>query len=186
MIRMIVAPLLVLATAAGAQECVYKSVMTDAEREACRHPASVQATATRPSAGRRESPATSKARTPEQIATDKASYEAQVRVANETVRKQKELDAAPIEPYVGMTTAQADAMMEANSARWRAYDKAHPVWAGGGSAGTGYDPRWGRWSGCLTNRTTTARGAYEQWVCGSDRDRKYIYFDNGVLTAIQD
>ena len=33
------------------------------------------------------------------------------------------------------------------------------------------------------NRTTTARGTREQWVYG---ERRYLYFDNGVLTAIQD
>lgn len=33
------------------------------------------------------------------------------------------------------------------------------------------------------NRTTTASGTREQWVYG---DRRYLYFDNGVLTAIQD
>ena len=32
------------------------------------------------------------------------------------------------------------------------------------------------------NRTTTARGTSEQWVYG---DGNYLYFENGVLTAIQ-
>lgn len=32
------------------------------------------------------------------------------------------------------------------------------------------------------NRTTTAFGTREQWVYG---ERRYLYFDNGVLTAIQ-
>lgn len=35
------------------------------------------------------------------------------------------------------------------------------------------------------NRTTTARGVREQWVYG-DRARRYIYFVDGVVTAIQD
>ena len=33
------------------------------------------------------------------------------------------------------------------------------------------------------NRTITAGGTKEQWVYGS---RRYLYFDNGILTAIQD
>jgi hypothetical protein len=32
------------------------------------------------------------------------------------------------------------------------------------------------------NRTTTRHGVHEQWVYGS---RSYLYFENGVLTAIQ-
>ena len=33
------------------------------------------------------------------------------------------------------------------------------------------------------NRTTTRRGTSEQWVYGN---RRYLYFENGILTAIQD
>lgn len=33
------------------------------------------------------------------------------------------------------------------------------------------------------NRTTTANTVYEQWVYGSNR---YVYLDNGIVTAIQD
>ena len=40
---------------------------------------------------------------------------------------------------------------------------------------------WGRPQS--KNRTTTVHGVKEQWVYG---DRRYLYFDNGVLTAIQD
>lgn len=40
---------------------------------------------------------------------------------------------------------------------------------------------WGR--AYDVHRTTTASGTREQWVYGN---RRYLYFDNGVLTAIQD
>lgn len=33
------------------------------------------------------------------------------------------------------------------------------------------------------NRTTTANGTYEQWVY---LNYKYIYLDNGIVTAIQE
>lgn len=33
------------------------------------------------------------------------------------------------------------------------------------------------------NKTTTANGVSEQWVYGSGR---YVYLDNGVVTAIQE
>jgi hypothetical protein len=40
------------------------------------------------------------------------------------------------------------------------------------------------WTSCeLPVRTTTARGVHEQWPCGQGH---YLYFDDGVLTSIQD
>jgi hypothetical protein len=42
------------------------------------------------------------------------------------------------------------------------------------------DSSWGRPES--VNRTTTARGTREQWVYGG---RNYLYFENGVLTTIQ-
>lgn len=37
------------------------------------------------------------------------------------------------------------------------------------------------------NRTTTAAGTHEQWVYrGDNYDDKYVYFENGILTTIQD
>jgi hypothetical protein len=41
--------------------------------------------------------------------------------------------------------------------------------------------RWG--APQHTNKTTSARGTSEQWVYG---DGKYLYFENGILTAIQE
>lgn len=35
------------------------------------------------------------------------------------------------------------------------------------------------------NRTTTARGTREQWVYGDIGSRRYVYFEDGVVTAIQ-
>jgi hypothetical protein len=43
------------------------------------------------------------------------------------------------------------------------------------------ETRWGRPQS--KNRTTTVHGTSEQWVYGNGR---YLYFTNGVLTAIQD
>ncbi len=40
---------------------------------------------------------------------------------------------------------------------------------------------WGKPSG--VNRTTTQTKVYEQWVYGSGRS--YLYFENGILTTIQ-
>jgi hypothetical protein len=42
------------------------------------------------------------------------------------------------------------------------------------------DSSWGRPDS--VNKTTTSRSLHEQWVYGS---RNYLYFDNGVLTGIQ-
>ena len=42
------------------------------------------------------------------------------------------------------------------------------------------DSLWGR--PVSVNKTTTASGESEQWVYGSNR---YLYFDNGILTSIQ-
>ena len=36
------------------------------------------------------------------------------------------------------------------------------------------------------NRTTTAYGVREQWVYGGVGNRRYYYFENGILTTIQD
>ncbi len=43
------------------------------------------------------------------------------------------------------------------------------------------DTHWGR--PYDINRTTSSSGVREQWVYGN---RRYLYFDNGVLTVIQD
>jgi len=43
------------------------------------------------------------------------------------------------------------------------------------------------WGGVYQiNKTTTPHGVHEQWVFGSGTDRAYLYFDNGILTAIQE
>lgn len=174
MIRAIIAPLLGLATAAGAQECVYKDNMTVEEISACRD-APPAAEGAKP-ASKHGGP------TPEQ----EAVYRAHVAAENARAQQRKRFEETPVTPHGGMTMEEARAMVDANEARRRAYDKAHPVWAGGGSPGTGYDIRWGQWSSCHVNRTTTTRIAHEQWVCGGTNDRRYMYFDNSVLTSIQD
>lgn len=46
-------------------------------------------------------------------------------------------------------------------------------------------PKW--WGGPeKINTTKTARGTREQWVFGNEHARWYLYFDNGVLTGIQE
>jgi len=51
----------------------------------------------------------------------------------------------------------------------------------GMSSSTARDSTWG--SPDHVNTTTTASGTHEQWVYGRNR---YLYFDNGVLTSIQE
>lgn len=36
------------------------------------------------------------------------------------------------------------------------------------------------------NKTTNTRGIHEQWVYRGYNKSKYLYFDNGILTSIQD
>ncbi|PWV65990.1 hypothetical protein C7443_101478 [Plasticicumulans acidivorans] len=36
------------------------------------------------------------------------------------------------------------------------------------------------------NRTTSVYGVSEQWVIGRGSDTQYLYFNNGILTTIQD
>lgn len=36
------------------------------------------------------------------------------------------------------------------------------------------------------NKTTTSSGVREQWIFGKGNNKKYFYFNNGVLTTIQD
>lgn len=44
-----------------------------------------------------------------------------------------------------------------------------------------------RWCGCLhVNRTQNSRGLHEQWVFGCGGLRSYLYFDNGILSSIQE
>jgi hypothetical protein len=42
---------------------------------------------------------------------------------------------------------------------------------------------WGKPS--KINRTTTANHIHEQWVYGDGGDRGLLYFDDGILTGIQ-
>jgi hypothetical protein len=164
MIRMIVAPLLVLATAAGAQECVYKSVMTDADLQACRN------TPRTPVA--KSKPAPTKAETDALIAQINADYSKRMQERQQQTAADAAADAAiPEAPVVGMTTGQAQAMLDANRRR--------------------NNKQWSnervRWMGsCRDNKTTNAQGVHEQWVCGIDTIRGYMYFDNGILTSFQE
>lgn len=69
------------------------------------------------------------------------------------------------EPKIGMTAAEV-----LEKTRDRTLDIS-PKWFGG--------PR-------DINTTKTAHGVHEQWVFGSGYGRWYIYFDNDILTAIQE
>ena len=45
------------------------------------------------------------------------------------------------------------------------------------------DSSWGRPH--KVNKTTTVTGTREEWVYGEYGEQGFLYFDNGVLTAIQ-
>lgn len=72
---------------------------------------------------------------------------------------------------------------EAVQAKLQAAEKARKKREGvtiGMSQQDALDSSWGKPD--RVNRTTTASGVREQWVYG---DRGYLYFTNGVLTAVQ-
>lgn len=43
-----------------------------------------------------------------------------------------------------------------------------------------------RYASIHVNRTTSVYGVSEQWVIGRGSDTQYLYFNNGILTTIQD
>jgi len=86
-----------------------------------------------------------------------------------------------LEPKVGMTDAEFASMRKTIDEQSSRFLREH---AAGDS--NGWDPAWSKWGSCHVNRTTTASGAREQWVCGVDREQHYVYVEGGVVTAIQD
>lgn len=77
----------------------------------------------------------------------------------------------PIEPRIGMTAEQVRQVLQANGRREKKIT---------------YTQRM-RWTGtCDVNRTKRADSVQEQWVCGAKEFRTYLYFDDGVLTTIQE
>jgi hypothetical protein len=178
MIRMILIPLFALASAAGAQTCEYKPVMTDAEIEACRHPAALQKPLTSSKSASTIEPGTQSTLTKEAAAAESRAR------ADYAARRQQEREAAraedakvPFVPHIGMTSQEAKAMVAANERRLNAA-------VNGGDKPVDY--RYSEWISCEVNRTTNVSGVHEQWVCGPLNVRKYMYFDNGVMTSIQD
>lgn len=145
--------------------------MSDAEIAACRAPNNDAALT---SAKKIPSAAASKP-------DEKTRYQHDVERENARFAQQKAIDAAPLEPRIGMTLAEAEQMSQSNDQRERSYQKSHPI----GSSSDGWDRRWGLWSGCRRNVTKTAGHERQQWVCGDRSERHYLYFDDGVLTAIQ-
>jgi hypothetical protein len=131
--------------------------MTDAEIEACKHPA--------------PPPAKPKVDAAEALRNAQKVIEENSKALAEFQRQQDEKYAGiPMEPKIGMTTDQARAMLVANQTRPNLPFRDLIKWTGD----------------CAVNRTTTAGGVREQWVCGSPNVRTYMYFDNGILTSIQD
>jgi hypothetical protein len=146
--------------------------MTDEEISACRK----QQTETPLLKAQQSQPTkTSAKRTPEQVAIDEATYRANAAAESAHLAARRAADAAPVMPQIGMTAEQAQAVLDANTRRLDAHQ-----------SGGEYDWRWYKWHRCSVNLTTTARGRHEQWVCGDTRSRGYLYFDDGVLTSIQD
>jgi hypothetical protein len=148
-------------------ECVYKSAMTDAEIAACK---------TAPPPPPEKHRAT-------QAEVDAISREMFQKAYEDGLRKAAEPKApkAPVEPSIGMTLAEADAMSAGNAALLRKYQASHAI---GDIAG--WDRRWGLWSSCKRNVTKTTAHERQQWVCGDIRDRHYLYFKDGILTAIEE
>ncbi|MBN8887591.1 MAG: hypothetical protein J0I77_17840 [Rudaea sp.] len=69
------------------------------------------------------------------------------------------------QPRIGMTQAEVMKVIESKDCWDRAF----------------------RWCGShKVNRTENARGTHEQWVFGNERLSWYLYFDDGVLTTIQE
>ncbi len=114
----------------------------------------------------------SRLRAEEQLAKEREAREYQA-------AKEK---AARDEQLARETTARAEQAARARAAKERTSREAMPPpRIGMTRQQVVNDTRWGRPDDI--NRTTTARGVREQWVYGS---RRYLYFENGVLTAIQD
>ena len=78
------------------------------------------------------------------------------------------------------TVAQQDALAEKQREAAEAKRKRSEGVRIGMSKADVLASNWGRPQ--AVNTTTTARGTREQWVYGG---RNYLYFDDGVLTAIQ-
>ena len=148
MTHVITVSLLALASVANAQTCEYKSVMTDAEIEACRHAPSIAALSN-------PKPPTSDEKA---IAEKfKATLDAQMtRERTKRAELRAAAAAAPKNPYIGMTIAEA---MTINDGIFHHYYREK------------------------VNITKNARGQTEQWVYGQGH---YLYFDNGILTSIQE
>lgn len=96
---------------------------------------------------------------PARVSNAELLRQSEARMASDAARIQRERAEAaqPAEVAVGMTTAQVRAVLK----------RADP---------------W-QCAGAKVNRTETARGVHEQWVCYLGT--RYLYFDNGILTAIQ-
>jgi hypothetical protein len=83
------------------------------------------------------------------------------------------LDQPEEAPTIGMTAEHAQKLIDLNQSEL--YYDVHR-----GKIGT----RNFEWAVCShRNRNTNASGVHEQWGCGEGH---YLYFDNGVLTSIQD
>lgn len=158
-----------------AATCVWKDDMTKEEIAACRD---------QPAQGQEADDRERSSKAAEQAANrhrdEQALSERRMREERQREAERERIASIPIEPSVGMSAQAFAELRQRNYERIAEYQKAHPLGSGGSSAG--YDLRWGYWDSCTVNRTTTARGVHEQWVCG---DRRYVYVDDGIVTAVQ-
>lgn len=94
--------------------------------------------------------------------------------------KPKSIDWAQWKPVVGMKMAEVTAALAAFDQERNKFTEADRM------RGAGPSNEWLAWTPKI-NRTTTAAGDQEQWVFGAGFGTpKYLYFDDGILTAIQD
>lgn len=124
----------------------------------------------------------------EQIARQEAEEQAQEQAKQERIAKEEEKAKALAERQARLAEQQARLAKEkaekerAQRIAERKRREAMPSPRIGMTWQTVvHETNWGR--PYDVNRTTTRWGTREQWVYG---DRRYLYFENGVLTAIQD
>lgn len=139
--------------------CVWKDDMTAAEISACRDapPSGMEV--------EEQARAAERARQAENDRRNRESWERQREAdKQQEAAERARVTALPNAPVVGMSAADFAAIRERDQARMTMWD----------------------WRECTVNRTTTMRGVHEQWVCGFRSARRYVYVDNGIVTAIQE
>lgn len=154
--------------------CVYKDVMTTEEIAACAQEGAPPDNRATLDSERRGAEARA------QIEALKRA-EQQQRIDARRAREAEALRNAPVAPSIGMTAVELEQLFARNAKRLDEYHARHDS----GSPPVAYWD-WSAWSNCDVHRTLTVRGTREQWVCGHQSPHRYVYTDNGIVTAIQD